>query len=117
VPAIFGEQYDDAGQAFVPALASVVFAPVNALALQASALRLRPRTTLAAAVASAIVFAVVALVTISDHGATGGTSAMLAAASTSAVVSLVLLHDAIGRRVATASFAGAAIVLTLGLVS
>jgi O-antigen/teichoic acid export membrane protein len=117
VPAVFGEPYRDASEAFVPALAMVVVAPVNALAVQTSALRLRPRATLIAATIGAIAFVVVAIAAIPAGGAEGGPAAMLCGAAASAVASLVLLPGAIGRRIAVASLTGAALVLTLGVLA
>ncbi|MGH3985502.1 MAG: hypothetical protein ACRDST_23160, partial [Pseudonocardiaceae bacterium] len=49
VPIVFGERYTAAAGAFGPALAMIVLAPVNALVVQAAALRLRPEATLYAA--------------------------------------------------------------------
>ena len=56
VPVVLGPAYVDAAAAFPPALAAVVLAPLNALTLQAAALRLRPEATLAAAAAGAVAF-------------------------------------------------------------
>jgi hypothetical protein len=117
VPAVFGAQYDDAAPAFVPALAMIVLAPINALAVPASALRLRPQAAVIGAATGAVAFVVTALATIPGHGATGATFAMLAAAAASSIASLLVLPGAVGRRVAIASYAGAALVLTLGFVA
>jgi O-antigen/teichoic acid export membrane protein len=115
VPAVFGAAYTGAAGAFAPALAMVVLAPVNALALQAAALRLRPEATLHSAVAGAVVFALTALVAVPSLGATGGTAAALAGTVAAALVSIRLLPGAVGGRVGAASLGGAAAVLLLAL--
>ena len=115
VPAVFGAGYAGAVEAFVPALAMVVLAPVNALALQAAALRLRPEATLHSAVAGALAFALVALLAVPPLGATGGAAAALAGAVAAALTSIGLLPGAIGARVGGASLAGAAGVLAVAL--
>lgn len=115
VPAVFGAGYLAAADAFAPALAMVVLAPVNALALQAAALRLRPEATLHSAVAGAVAFVLTALVAIPPLGATGGTVAALAGTAAVALVSIRLLPGAVGGRVGAASLGAAAAVLVLGL--
>ena len=115
VPAVFGAAYAGAAGAFAPALAMVVLAPVNALALQAAALRLRPEAALRSAVAGAVAFALVALIAVPPLGATGGTAAALAGAAAAALVSIRLLPGAVGGRVGAASLGGAAGVLVLAL--
>ena len=70
--------YAGAVDAFGPALALVVLAPLNALAVQASALRLRPDVALARGIAAAAAFVVVALLAVPAWGAAGGTAAALA---------------------------------------
>src|SRR4029079_457072 len=57
VPVVLGPAYVDATAAFPLALAALVFSPLTALTLQAAALRLRPGTTLGAAAAGAVAFA------------------------------------------------------------
>jgi len=111
VPAVFGDGYAGAVEAFAPALAMVVLAPVNALALQVAALRVRPEATLHSAVAGALAFALVALLAVPALGATGGAAAALAGAVAAALASIGLLPGAIGARVGGASLAGAAGVL------
>ena len=117
VPAIFGAGYLAAADAFVPALAMVVLAPVNALALQAAALRLRPEATLHSAVAAAVAFVLTALLAVPPLGATGGTVAALAGTAAAALVSIRLLPGAVGGRVGAASLGAAAAVLVLGMAA
>lgn len=116
VPVVFGEQYRDAAPAFGPALAAVVLAPLAALAVQASALRLRPQVALASGAAGAVAFLVASVALVPRWEAIGGTAATLAGVATGAVVSVVLLRGAAGPRVAAASFAGAALVGGLALL-
>lgn len=117
VPAVFGADYGDAAGAFVPALAMVVLAPIHALAVQVSALRLRPQAMLTGGVAGAVVFVAVAIAAVPAWGAEGATLAMLAAAAASAAVALARLPGAAGRSVAALSFAGAGIVLAAGVLA
>jgi hypothetical protein len=49
--------------------------------------------------------------------AVGGTTAALAAVAVSGIVSLVMLPDAIGARLAAVSFGGAAAVLVVAVVA
>lgn len=117
VPLVFGEQYRDAAPAFGPALAAVVLAPLAALAVQASALRLRPQVALASGAAGAVAFLVASVAFVPRWEAIGGTAATLAGVATGAVVSVVLLRGAAGPRVAAASFAGAALVGGLAMLA
>ncbi len=117
VPAVFGQGYGEAVTAFAPALAMVVLAPLNALAVQAAALRLRPEASTAAGLAAVGAFAVVAMATVPAWGAAGGTAAAMAGVAASAVVSVVLLRGAIGPHLAAASFGGAAFVLAVATVA
>lgn len=117
VPAVFGSAYAGAAPAFGPALALVVLAPLNALAVQVAALRLRPEAALSSGIASALGFVVVAVTTVPAWGAAGGTAAALAGAVAGALTSLRLLPGAAGWRIGLASFAGAAAVLVLAVVA
>jgi O-antigen/teichoic acid export membrane protein len=113
VPLVFGDDYLAATAAFVPAVALVVLAPINALAVQVAALRLRPDAAFGAGLAAVAAFGVVAIATVPAWDASGATFAALAGTAASALVSLVMLPGAIGARLAAASFAGAAIVLAV----
>jgi O-antigen/teichoic acid export membrane protein len=117
VPAVFGGEYDRAVTTFGPAVAMVVLAPLNALAVQVAALRLRPEAATAAGVAGLVAFAVVAVTGVPAWDAVGGTTAALAAVAVSGIVSLVMLPDAIGARLAAVSFGGAAAVLVVAVVA
>lgn len=117
VPLVFGEGYGDATAAFGPALGLVVLAPLNALAVQAAALRFQPRAAAVAGAASAVAFVGVALVAVPAWGAAGGTTAALAGAAAGAAVSLRLLPGAAGGRVSGASFAGAGFVIAVATLA
>jgi hypothetical protein len=117
VPIAFGAGYAGAAGAFGPALAMVVLAPVNALAIQAAALRLRPEATLHAAVVSALSFTAAAVLAVPVWGATGATGAALAGATAYALVAIRLLPGAAGVRLVAASLGGAAAVLLLGVIT
>ncbi|MGD9526579.1 hypothetical protein [Pseudonocardia sp.] len=116
VPVVFGAAYAAAVPAFVPALAAVVLAPVNALAIQAAALRLRPDATVRAALAGFVAFVVVALYAVPGWGAVSASSGALAGAGISALASIRLLPGAVGTRLAILSFGGAAAVVLLGVL-
>ncbi|MCP9491290.1 MAG: hypothetical protein MSC31_15645 [Solirubrobacteraceae bacterium MAG38_C4-C5] len=117
VPLVFGEGFAGAVDAFAPALAFVVLAPVNALVVQAAALRLRPQATLWSALAGVIAFTVVAAAAVPPWEAAGGAAAALAGAVTSALVAMALLPGAVGARLGGASVGGAAAVLAAALVA
>lgn len=114
---VFGAGFAGAVAAFAPAVAFVVLAPLNALALQAAALRLRPQATLASAVVGVVVFAAVALATVPAWGAAGGSAGALAGATAAALASMALLPKAVGARIGAASLGGAAAVLVLALLA
>jgi O-antigen/teichoic acid export membrane protein len=116
VPACFGEQYRGATGAFGPALAMVVLAPIAALAVQVSALRLRPDCALVSAIVTAGTFVVVSLLAVPTFGAAGGTAAALAGCATGAGTAVALLRGSAGVRLTVASFVGAAAVLVVALV-
>lgn len=111
LPSVFGPGYAGADGAFGPALALMVLAPLNALAVQVSALRLRPEASLASGIASAATFVVVAVVAVPAWGATGGTTAALAGAAAGAVTSIRYLPGAVGGRIAASTAMGVAAVL------
>ncbi len=117
VPACFGEQYRGAIDAFGPALAMVVLAPIAALVVQVSALRFRPDLALVSALVTAGTFVVVSLLAVPAFGAAGGTGAALAGCAAGAATAVVLLRGCAGARLTAVSFAGAAVVLAVALVS
>ncbi|MDQ4033822.1 MAG: hypothetical protein M3332_16905 [Actinomycetota bacterium] len=116
VPFVFGERYTAAAGAFGPALAMVVLAPVNALVVQAAALRLRPETTLYAAVVGALAFTGAAVLAVPAWGAVGATVAALAGAAGYALLAIRLLPGAAGARLTVTSLGGATAVLLLGVI-
>ena len=117
VPLVFGDAYDAAVPAFGPAAATVVLAPLSALAVQAGALRLRPESALASGGATAVGFLAAATALVPHHGALGATAAALAGTAVGAIVAVVLLPRAAGARLVAASFGGAALVLGASLLA
>ena len=117
VPIAFGEAYAGSVPAFGPALAMLVLAPLNALVVQAAALRLRPEALLHATATGAVVFAGTAVATVPVWGALGATSAMLAGAMATALVGVHRLPGAVGPWLSTASLGGTAAVAVLGVLA
>ncbi|MDQ4009902.1 MAG: hypothetical protein M3228_04230 [Actinomycetota bacterium] len=117
VPLVFGEGYTGAAGALGPALAMVVLAPVNALVVQAAALRLQPEATLYAALVSALAFTGAAVLAVPVWGAAGATGAALAGAAAYALLAIRLLPGAAGVRLTVTSLAGAAAVILLGVLT
>lgn len=115
LPAVFGAGFEAAAPAFAPALAFVVLAPVNALAQQVAALRLRPEASLWSAVAGAVAFAAVAAVAVPGWEAAGAVAAALAGAAAAAITSMVVLPGGVGAGLGAASLGGAATVLSVAL--
>jgi O-antigen/teichoic acid export membrane protein len=115
VPRAFGTEFDGAVDAFGPALALVVLAPLHALAVQAAALRMKPVAALTNGIVTATVFVTAAVLLVPARDAAGGTTAALAGVAAGAVAWVRLLPGATGRRVAAASFAGSAAVLALAV--
>lgn len=113
VPRVFGTGYLGAVDAFAPALALVVLAPVNALAVQIAALRLRPDVAAIAGAASATTFLLVAVLIVPAWGAAGATTAALAGTAASALVAARWLPGAVGATVGLASVVGAGAVLAV----
>jgi hypothetical protein len=95
----------------------VVLAPVNALAVQAAALRLRPEATLYAALAGALGFTAAAVLAVPAWGAVGATAAALAGAVGYALLAIRLLPGAAGARLTAASLGGATAVFLLGVLT
>jgi O-antigen/teichoic acid export membrane protein len=117
VPVVFGDDFREADDAFGPALALVALAPLNALYVQTSALRMRAEASAAAGVAAAGAFLVVAVLAVPAWGGAGGTAAALAGAVGGALASTRLLPGAASPRLLAASAAGAALVLGVGVLA
>lgn len=117
VPVVFGEEYRDAAEVFVPAVAVVVLAPLGSLAVQASVLRLRPDVAVQAAAAGVVALVATALGAVPAWGATGGTAATLAGLAVAGVLTMARLPGAISVRFAAASYGAAALVLLVGVAA
>ncbi|QYG92016.1 hypothetical protein HC251_05910 [Iamia sp. SCSIO 61187] len=117
VPAVFGPDYGDAARAFAPALALVALAPLNALFVQVSALRVRAEASAGAGLAAVVAFAATAAVAVPAWGAAGGTAAALAGAAAGALASARLLPGAATVRLLGLGLGGAALVLAVAVVA
>jgi O-antigen/teichoic acid export membrane protein len=113
VPLVFGDGFEDAVDAFGPALGMVVLAPLASGLFQFAALRLRPEVVLLSGGSSLVVFVVAAAVLVPASGATGATAAALAGVATGAAACLRLLPRSVDRWSIVASFLGAAGVTAL----
>jgi O-antigen/teichoic acid export membrane protein len=113
VPRAFGTEFDGAVDAFGPALALVVLAPLHALAVQVAALRTKPAAALINGIVTATVFVAAAVMLVPARGAAGGTMAALTGVAAGGIAWVRLLPEAAGGRVVAASFAGSAAVLAL----
>lgn len=117
VPIVFGDEFVGAVDAFGPAIAVVVLAPLASLAVQSAALRLRPETATIAGAASLLAFLATAALLVPSWGATGATTAALAGVAVGGLTSIRLLPGAIGPRLAAGSFGGAAAVVLLAALA
>jgi O-antigen/teichoic acid export membrane protein len=113
VPRVFGSDYRGAIAAFGPAVALVVLAPLTALLVQVSALRLRPDVALLAGIVTAGAFVLVAVVTVPGAGAVGAVFATLTGAALGTLVAARALPGAAGGRLVVSSYASAVLVLVL----
>jgi O-antigen/teichoic acid export membrane protein len=115
VPGLFGSDFAGAADSFGPALATVVLAPLAALAVQVSALRLVPAASSRGGLWSLGTFAVAVAVLVPRLDAVGATLATFLAVATGTAVALRSLPGAASTRLVALSFGGAAIVATVGL--
>lgn len=110
-----GSGFHGAREAFPPALAFVILAPLNAVALQAAALRLRPEVALWAALAALAAFLAAAGVAVPAWGAPGAAVATLAGTIAAPLIAGAWLPGALGRYLVAASLAGVVLVLVAGV--
>jgi O-antigen/teichoic acid export membrane protein len=113
VPAVFGTDYDGAVDAFGPALAAMVLAPVGAVVVQAAALRLRPTVALVNGAVALSGFLAVSIATVPDQGAAGATTATLMATAAGVVFAARLVPRAVGPLLAIGSACGCLAVLAV----
>jgi O-antigen/teichoic acid export membrane protein len=111
VPRVFGTDYRGATASFGPALALVVLAPLAALLVQASVLRLRPDVAFRAGLATAGAFLVVAFVAVPGAGAEGAMVATLLGTALGAALAAHALPGAAGSRLVVSSYVSALLVL------
>lgn len=108
---VFGEPFQGAAQAMVPALALLPLAPLSAQASQVAALRLQPGRRLAAAALGAAVFACVAALGVPAWGATGATLAVLLGTVGVVLVAALALPACFTRTSLAIGLVGSAVVL------
>lgn len=113
LPVALGQDFAAAIPAFGPALAILPLAPLSALGAQMAALRLRPELSALANGAGAAAFVIAVLVAAPSWAAVGGTIALLVATVVSILATLVLMPDALGRRLTLVAFGASALVLVV----
>jgi O-antigen/teichoic acid export membrane protein len=111
---VLGERFSGVQDPLVPALATLPFAGLTALATQVAALRVRPDIRIRTTGIGALVFLAVAFVAIPQWGATGGTSAFLAGTVATVLASARELPRVLPRSLLLFSVEGAISVLVLG---
>ena len=114
---VLGERFAGVRDPLVPALATLPFAGLTALATQVAALRIRPEIRIRTTGIGAFVFLTVALVAIPQWGATGGTAAFLAGTVATVLASARELPEVLSRSLLLSSVAGAVAVVVLGAVT
>lgn len=115
VPLVFGDEFAGAVAAFGPALAVVALAPLHSLTVQSAALRYRPEAALAAGVAAAVTFVVVAVLAVPAWQAAGGTAATLAATVAGTATAVWRLPRAARTGLVAASYGAAAVVVLVAV--
>jgi O-antigen/teichoic acid export membrane protein len=115
VPAVFGTDFTGAVDSFGPALATVVLAPLAALAVHVSALRLVPEAASRGGLWSLGTFAVAVTLLVPPLGAPGATLATLLAVAAGVAVALRSLPNAAPVVLVAVTFGGAAVVAAAGL--
>jgi O-antigen/teichoic acid export membrane protein len=114
---VLGEQFAAVRSPLVPALATLPFAGVTALATQVAALRFRPEIRVRATGIGVLVFLAAAFVAIPQWGATGGTVAFLAGTVATVLASVRELPEVVSRSLLAWSCAGAASIVLLGVLT
>lgn len=114
VPALFGDEYRAGAGAFAIALGLLPLAPLQALAVQVSALRLAPQLAWRPAAAGLAAFALTAAPAAPAGGAEGGTLAAVAGAAAAAACARVVVGPLLGRGLTAAALACAAATVVVG---
>jgi O-antigen/teichoic acid export membrane protein len=113
---VLGERFTAVRNPLVPALATLPFAGVTALATQVVALRVRPEIRIRTTGVGLLVFLTTAIVAIPYWGATGGTAAFLAGTVATVLASACELPEVLSRSLLAWSCAGAAAIVLAGVL-
>jgi O-antigen/teichoic acid export membrane protein len=111
LPAVLGPNFAGARNAFVPVLAAIPPAAITGVVASASSVYLRPGARLLTMLAGATAFLVVAGASVPAHGATGATTAVLAASVASALAGAALFPQVVAKRLVVFAFAASALVI------
>jgi O-antigen/teichoic acid export membrane protein len=114
---VLGERFAGVRAPLVPALATLPFAGLTALATQVAALRVRPEIRIRTTGVGLAVFLAVAFVAIPHWGATAGTAAFLAGTVATVLASARELPEAVSRSLVLWSCAGAAAIVLVGALT
>jgi O-antigen/teichoic acid export membrane protein len=114
---VLGERFAGVRSPLVPALATLPFAGVTALATQVAALRFQPGIRVRTTGIGVLVFLATAFVAIPQWGATGGTAAFLAGIVATVLASARELPEVVSRALLGWSCAGAAAILVVGVLT
>ncbi len=112
---VLGEEFRPATSALAWALAVLVLAPLSALTLQTSALRLRPGVRMRGALVSAVVFLAISFPLAIEFGAAGALGALYGGTLAAIGYELMAFRSLLDRVVTLAGIGGSAVVLVLGL--
>ena len=111
---VLGERFGGVQGPLVPALATLPFAGLTALANQVAALRVRPDIRIRTTGIGALVFLAAAFIAVPQWGATGGTAAFLAGTVATVLASARELPQVLSRSLLMFSVAGAVAVVAVG---
>jgi O-antigen/teichoic acid export membrane protein len=114
---VLGDRFAGVRAPLVPALATLPFAGLTALATQVAALRVRPEIRVRTTGAGLIVFLTSAFVAIPHWGATGGTAAFLAGTVATVAASARELPEVLSRSLLAWSAAGATAIVLVGVLT
>jgi O-antigen/teichoic acid export membrane protein len=114
---VLGHRFAGVHGPLVPALATLPFAGLTALATQVAALRIRPDIRIRTTGIGALVFVATAVIAIPQWGATGGTTAFLAGTLATVLASARELPEVLSRALVFSAVAGAAAVVVLGALT
>ena len=114
---VLGERFAGVRDPLVPALATLPFAGVTALATQVAALRVRPEIRIRTTGFGLVVFLIASFVAIPHWGATAGTAAFLAGTVATVLASARELPEVVSRSLVVWACAGAAAIVLTGVLT